>query len=371
MTCSVTQNRFVEAAREIVVLRALYLGDLLCAIPFFRALREAAPRARIALASLPWAHAFVEHFAEFIDEFIAFPGFPGLLEQSVEPRRVGRFLLQMQARQFDLAIQLQGSGRHANEAISLFGADRMAGYYTSGDYCPDKETFLAYPTDVPEIHRHLKLLERLGISAADDALFFPVREEDDARLAEARILHRLGSDFICVHAGGKLATRRWPAERFAAVAHALSADGFAIALTGVEGERAIMNAVEQQLEFGVANLCGQTDLGLLVALVRRARLVITNDTGMSHIAAAVRTPSVVIGLGSDLQRWAPLDRRLHRVVSRPVDCRPCEFADCPIGFTCAESISPQMVIDVCRQTLSESRTNSLGREIMSPAPAAY
>ena len=362
MTPAISQRGFLAGAQHRRLASALPRRPVMRGAVLSRSAR-AAPRARIALAGLPWASAFVDRFAQFIDEFIEFPGFPGLPEQGVDPRRTTCFFQQMQARQFDVAIQLHGSGRHVNEAIALFGADRTAGYFIAGDYCPNSDTFLEYPGGA-EIHRHLRLIERLGFCATDSSLCFPIHEDDEARLISAGIVNRLASDFVCMHAGGKLATRRWPTERFAAVASALAADGLTVGLTGVDGERRIIDAVERGFSRAAINLCGQTDLGMLAALVRRARLVITNDTGMSHIAAAVRTPSVVIGLGSDLQRWAPLDRRLHRVVSRPVDCRPCEFADCPIGFTCAESISPQTVIDACRELMAESRAGPIGREGM-------
>jgi ADP-heptose:LPS heptosyltransferase len=95
------------------------------------------------------------------------------------------------------------------------------------------------------------------------------------------------------------------------------------------------------------DLAGCTTLGGLAALIARARLLVCNDTGVSHIAAAMRTPSVVIACGSDPKRWAPLDRELHRVLSHPVPCRPCAYAECPIGHGCALGIAAR---DVIRET---------------------
>jgi ADP-heptose:LPS heptosyltransferase len=78
-------------------------------------------------------------------------------------------------------------------------------------------------------------------------------------------------------------------------------------------------------------------------LIERARLVICNDTGISHVAAAVRTPSVIVCCGSDFRRWAPLDHERHRVLHHPVECRPCAYASCPIGHLCADGVSAEWV----------------------------
>jgi ADP-heptose:LPS heptosyltransferase len=103
------------------------------------------------------------------------------------------------------------------------------------------------------------------------------------------------------------------------------------------------------------NLTGRTGLGALAALVAQARLVVCNDTGISHIAAAVATSSVIVSCGSDTRRWAPLDHRRHRVVSSMVYCRPCMHTVCPIGHVCADNIAAPMVMAVARNMLNNNR----------------
>jgi ADP-heptose:LPS heptosyltransferase len=100
------------------------------------------------------------------------------------------------------------------------------------------------------------------------------------------------------------------------------------------------------------HLAGATSLGGLAAVVGRARLVVCNDTGISHVAAAMRTPSTVIASGSDTRRWAPLDHERHRVLADYPPCRPCAYHDCPYGHPCALNVSVEQVVDVALEQLA-------------------
>src|SRR5688572_16862307 len=93
----------VPLPRRIVVLRALQLGDLLCAVPAFRALRAALPDSEIVLIGLPWARSFVERYPHYLDGFREFPGFPGLPERPPQLERIAGFLAEIRAERFDLA----------------------------------------------------------------------------------------------------------------------------------------------------------------------------------------------------------------------------------------------------------------------------
>src|SRR5258708_2241364 len=97
----------------------------------------------------------------------------------------------------------------------------------------------------------------------------------------------------------------------------------------------------------------------LAALVGRSRLVVCNDTGLSHVAAAMRTPSVVIASGSDTHRWAPLDHERHRVLADYPPCRPCSFRECPYGHPCALAIDAQQVLDTARMQLNRYASQPL------------
>jgi ADP-heptose:LPS heptosyltransferase len=92
------------------------------------------------------------------------------------------------------------------------------------------------------------------------------------------------------------------------------------------------------------NLCGHTTLWTLGALIEGAELVVCNDGDVSHIAAALGRPSVVVSCGSDASRWSPLDRARHRVLAQSMHCRPCSHVDCPTSHECANAIDVPQVL---------------------------
>ncbi len=334
-----------SSVERIIVMRALQLGDLLCAVPALRALRAAHPRATITLVGLPWANAFVQRFSGYLDEFIEFPGYPGLPERDPDIRRFPRFLAEMHARDADLAIQMHGSGSIVNPITMLFGARQTAGYYQPGEYCPDPATFLPYPWDEPEVRCHVRLMEFLGCPAQGERLEFPLTRADEREFDALPEAARLApGSYVCIHPGARYRSRRWPVERFAAVGDALSSTGLHVVLTGSADEYALTASVARSMRAPSLDLAGRTTLGALAVLLSRARLLVCNDTGVSHVAAGLGTPSVVIASGSDVARWAPLDRQRHRVLWKDEPCRPCGHVDCPVaGHPCAVGVTPEAV----------------------------
>jgi ADP-heptose:LPS heptosyltransferase len=340
----------LSETKRIVIFRALQLGDMLCSVPALRALRRAAPHAHIALIGLPWAKSFVERFRDLLDELIVFPGARGFPEQREDESALPGFTAAMRERRFDLAVQLHGSGGVANDIVGQFGARAYAGFVQPGetrDGC-----FIAWPDTLPEPRRYLALTGALGAPADSDALAFELTPQDLSEHAALVTMHRIVVErLVVVHPGAQLPSRRWPAERFAEVADALAADGWRIAITGTASEIEISGRLLGTMVAPALHLVGATSLGALAALVRDARLVVCNDTGISHIAAAMRTASVVVASGSDTRRWAPLDHRLHRVLADYPPCRPCAFRDCPYGHECALNVSVERVVEAAREQL--------------------
>lgn len=310
---------------RIVVLRALPgLGDLLCAVPALRALRAAYPRAELTLAGLPSSAWFVARYAGLVDELLVVEGVAGLPEVTPDPPAAVRFLQRAQGKRFDLALQIHGSGIVTNPLLTLFGARRQVTAHLPGQWLPPG-TSIEYPDEAPEIGRTLGVVGAAGCPLVGVDLDLPVT--DDERRAAALLIEDAGlagRSFACLHPGASRQDRRWPAARFAEVGDYLVDHGLAVVMTGSADEAGVVHAVANLMHGRVLDLAGRTGLGVLGTLYQHARLVVTNDTGASHVAAAVRVPSVVVIGSAEPERWAPLDRYLHRVV---VGDAPQEWPD--------------------------------------------
>jgi ADP-heptose:LPS heptosyltransferase len=347
--------------KNIIILRALMLGDLLCTVPAFRALRKAFPLSKITLVGLPWAKVFVERFRQYLDDFIEFPGYPGLPERKPEIEQIPDFIKNIQAQKFDLALQMHGSGPFVNSLVTMWGAQLSAGFYEKGDFCPDPQWFTTFPLDEHEITIYLRLMGFLGIPLQGVHLEFPLTAQDENdffRIPQAsQIMH---SDYVCVHPGARLLTRRWHPERFAEVADQLSALGLKVVLTGDASEAELVGSVSRLMKNPHINLAGQTSLGSLGVLIKGSKLLVSNDTGVAHVASALEVPSVIVVTGSDPRRWGSLNTDIHKTVSYDVPCRPCNYERCPLGLMCGRGVEVDHVVDQATALLkNNSNANRL------------
>ena len=298
--------------QKIVVFRALQLGDLLCSVPAFRALRTTYPDAKITLISLPWAESLLTRFPDYFDDFIAFPGYPGLPEQEIDPQKITVFLQEVQVQNFDLALQMQGNGSIVNPMVELLGAFYTAGFYREEDYRPNP-LFLKYPEGISEIERHLLLMNHLGIPSVGTELEFPINSYDRDAFDQLN-LQIIPQKYICIHPGSRSVERQWPPAYFAQLADYCQEQGFDVVITGTKDEEHLAAEVMQHMKHEAYNLVGKTTLGAVAVLIKDAFALISNCTGVSHIAAAFATPSVVISLHGEPERWSPLNQKVHRTI---------------------------------------------------------
>jgi ADP-heptose:LPS heptosyltransferase len=317
-----TQNSKL-AMRRIAIFRALFLGDLLCVTPAFRALRQRFPRAEITLIGLPWAADLIKRLP-YLDRLEVFPGYPGIAETPYDPARTEAFLAAARGYGYDLALQMHGSGSISNGFVADLGATLSLGYRASAD--ARLTISLPYDEGEHEILRWLRLVNQLQMEAdhrqgstsnlqsAALGLDFPITADEHERAAEL-IPTECVAPVIGIHPGAKDAERRWPPERFAMLADELAARyGATIVLTGSAGERPITAAVRDAMRYPSIDLAGATDLGVFGAAIARLDLLVSNDTGAAHLAVATGTPSVVIFGPNRPEQWGPLDAARHCVV---------------------------------------------------------
>jgi ADP-heptose:LPS heptosyltransferase len=345
------------AVRRVALVRLrVGLGDLLCSMPALHRLRQARPDLFVTMITWAEMAPVVDRMGDLVDELLPFPGAEGIPDRTPDPAGRAPFLAAAARRRFDLALQVYGDRPAANAVTAALGA-RLAGGFAPTGWTPppgSERLHLRYPLDLHEAQRHQRLFEHLGLPAPGPApMSFPVTAADEAEhagtLAAAGLVP---GRYAVLHPGASSPTRRWPVERYAAVGDALAADGWDVVLTGLPGERAISAALRTRMAAPVTDLTGATSLGGLATLLRDCAVLVGNDTGSAHLAAAVGARSVTVFLSGDPVRWAHPGPR-HRAVVADVACAPCPHLECPIDFRCAASVAPGQVLAAARHLLAE------------------
>jgi ADP-heptose:LPS heptosyltransferase len=318
-----TQYGIEPDVHKIAVLRSNAIGDFIFTLPALEALRHAYPDAEIVLLGQDWHAGFLRGRPGPVDRVEVIPlmeGFDFPHGQEVDPAKVQDFFERMKAEKFDLAVQLHGGGRHSNPFIKRLGARVSVGSRAAD----------AVPLDrwIPYAFFHLESLRQLEIVAmvgANPVTLIPRLAVTEQDLREADLLVPPSvSPLVVMHPGASDPRRRWPAENFASVGNSLVDRGAKVAVIGAGFDQRVVDAVTVRMEKGVINLCGQTTLGGLAGLLSRADLIISNDSGPLHMAAAVGTPGVGIYWVGNMITAGPLTcQNYHPLISWRMDCPVC------------------------------------------------
>ncbi|GAA3921392.1 glycosyltransferase family 9 protein [Actinoplanes auranticolor] len=266
----------------ILVLRALGVGDLAAGVPALRALRAAFPDRTLALAAPAWLTPLIELIGG-VDRIVATEGLAALPALPAP----------------ELAVNLHGSGPESHRLLQALAPARMWAFANAGAGHLDGPT---WAEEEHEVRRWCRLLSHYDVRADPADLSLAVPGVDVPRRV------------TIVHPGAKSPARRWP--HFAAVARVLAERGHDVVVTGSAGERELALAVARDAGLSpAAVLAGNTGLAELAALVAHARLLVSGDTGIAHLATAYRTPSVVLFGPVPPRRWGPPpDRAYHRAI---------------------------------------------------------
>ena len=279
----------VTARPSLVVLRALGLGDFLTAVPALRALADAFPEHRRVLAA-PAALSALAELTHAVDEVVDTP--------PLAP-------LNAKLRDADVAVNLHGCGPESHRLL-LAARPRRLVAFANGNV-PQTAGLPEWRADEHEVERWCRLLSESGVPADPGRLDLDAPRDPIASAATGATL---------IHPGAASEARRWPADRYAAVARAELAAGRHVVLTGGPGERALADEVASLAGIDAAAVyAGRTDLRALAALVGAAGRVVCGDTGVAHLATALGTPSVLLfGPTSPAQWGPPPTRTRHRVL---------------------------------------------------------
>jgi ADP-heptose:LPS heptosyltransferase len=302
----------------VLALRALQIGDLLVAVPALRALCRAHPEHRLVLATSAALAPLVERVGG-VDLLLPTPD-PTAVPWSDRP---------------EVVVNLHGTGPQSHRALDALNPGRRIGFRCRdagpGWEGPAWDTVaVAHPH---ERARWCALLEAVGIPADADDLRLPsptLAGSTHTGSARAASTADVSPAPVLVHPGAAYGAKRWPVERFAAVAAALDGPQTPVLVTGSGGEGDLAVAVAHGAGLPVDRvLAGRTDLGALCDLVARAGLVISGDTGIAHLASAYRTPSVVLFGPVDPAQWGPPADGPHVALAQPATRRGERFVDEP------------------------------------------
>lgn len=317
---------------EVLLRSPNWLGDACMAFPAVRALKAGRPDLRLTVLGPEKLRDLWTALPE-VDAFIGKHPRQGLFSVAKLIRQAGRF---------DAAFLLTNSTRSTLE-VWLAGIPRRVGYRGSLRSRLIDQITPEPRTGTPPEHqalRYLRMMRHAGASTDSTALF-----QTGAPVADGTSMLRLG---IC--AGAEYGpAKRWPLERFAEVARQVSARIPQVEwlLFGAPGEKALGEDLSAQLGASVrhSNLVGRTSLRELIAHLRGCRLLVTNDTGTMHLAAALGVPTVAVFGSTEPTLTGPLGDH-HTIIRHHVPCSPCFKRECPFGhYECMTAISPARVAD--------------------------
>ena len=336
---------------RIAVLRGGGLGDLMFALPAVAALKAAYPGATVTLLGTPVHAELLSQTAGPVDETVILPFSEGVRPGPEDDGELERFFADMSTRNFDLAVQLHGGGRYSNPFLLRLGARHSVGTRTP-DAVPLERTvpYLYYQ------HEPLRALEVAGFAGAPplglEARLEPLPEFRQQLAQDLAVESGASGNgrVVVIHPGATDPRRRWPAERFAAVARRAADDGFRVYVVGDRSEKELAETVvELAVEHApdgrpavepnagrpaVESLAGKLSLGELAALLAGSSVVVANDSGPRHLAQALGTPTVGVYWVGNAINAAPLGRSLHRVhLGWATRCEVCGVDITQVGWT--------------------------------------
>jgi heptosyltransferase-2 len=348
--------------RRILIRGTNWVGDAVMSIPAMRSVRRIFPGAHISLLVRPWVHD-VYSAVDFVDRILDFD------KEGAHGGWLGRARLARSLRgmEFDMALLLQNAFEAAFLAWAA-GIPVRIGYARDG-----RSLLLTHSCRIdPELRNAHQVYYYLGILSAAGLLESGqqhAREQDldirigvrpsDAEGAGALLAAsgiREGETLVGLNPGAHYGSaKRWLPDRYARVGDALAGRYSAhVVLFGSAGERPFAEAIADQMRHPALVLAGRTTLGQLMALIQRCSLLITNDSGPMHLAAALDVPQLAIFGSTSEVATGPLSGRAE-VIKEPVDCSPCFRRECPIDLRCMTGITVERVVRAAERRLDALR----------------
>lgn len=339
--------------KRIIIVRMDRVGDLILSTPAIKAVRGAYPDSHIALLVRPYTKEAVDG-NPYVNEIITYDksnGEKGLLGKI-------KFIVGLRNKRFDLAIILHPKNSSHVFAF-LAGIPERLGY--------DKKMGMLLTKKVPhtkqyglrhEIDYTLGLLRYIGIVSSDKNLHMPVNRSSEERIKDLFDKNGISQKdlVITIHPAASCISRRWALERFAKVSDMLAEKHGAkiVIISGPGSDKIMGDKVAKLMKSEPLNLSGKTSISDIASVLRRSKLLVSNDSGPVHISCAVGTPVISIfsrkNRGISPERWRPVGKR-DIVLHKDVGCEICLAHNCKRAFKCLDAISVEEVLSAADKIL--------------------
>lgn len=335
-----------EGLRRILIIKLRYIGDVVLATPVLRALRDRFPDARLSMVVNPGTEDVIKWNPDLNE---------ALVVAREELSAQLQFLREIRRRRFDCVIDLTDGDRAAILAW-VSGAPVRIGYNSEQRWRGWLYTRIV-PIKVGTTHMveyHLAAVRALGFEPNVSLPVLHVRAEHER--AANRLLAELGvstgAKLVMIHPGARYWFRKWPADRFAAVADSLTKAECQVLVAGDVRDEPMAAAMLTATKSPPVSLVGRTTLLELAAVMKRCSLVIAHESGPSHVAAAVGAPVLALYGKGNPAIWGPRGRRVV-VLHKGVNCTACKHPTCIKGEdSCMKQISVEDVLEAAWRCLN-------------------
>ena len=313
--------------KRMLVITLSNVGDIILTTPAIRSLRKEYPGSRIDVMVGPQGKGIFEKDPDVFKLIIYDKHMP------ISQKR--RLQLKLKKLRYDLVVDLK------NTVFPLLIGPRFR-----------TQTIQSFPSSVTHsIQKHLYRLRSLGIEDAEQRPGIYIPKDDEDYIASMIEENGIGETFVVVNPGAKSHLKRWTIEGFSEVSDRLirecSSD---VVFIGMDEDKAIAEKIAARMKSKAHDLVGKTNIRQLASLIKRSKLIVTNDSAPLHLGSAVGTKVLALFGPTDPKKYGPIGE-FDVVINEKLSCSPCESAECKHNYECMKLISPQTVFDTAKMML--------------------
>ena len=343
------KGRRPQEAKRVVIYRVGNVGDIVCAVPAMVAIRRAYPTARLTLVTSPGKRGMPGALelltgAEWLDDLWVY------YADEIDTAQKRQQFVERLRREgcdvwFELPMDLASFRVSARNMIMAWLAGARWAYGWRINTIPwaarVQSEFWAFPN---EVERLLLVISDAGIPAGPAS--FPLPVQDRHRQTVDHLLNQRGwlrAPLVAMAPAAKRSPNRWPADRFAEVGRFICRRGFSIAILGGERDALLCQQIAEDIGEGSLSVAGNLSLLECCELLRRCHVLVCNDSGVQHLAAAVGTSCISVFSCRDIRdKWSPYGAQ-HTVLRKWVACQACQLEQCPYDNRCINLIETKEV----------------------------